>query len=89
MHCPTLTLCTLFICAGLAVAQIPTPRQEVLEAQHAGQQTHGRGDAATLSSPSQVALRSKRHITNQAAALVRSSEALEFRYGLLTGRAPS
>ena len=35
MHCPTLTLCTLFICAGLAVAQIPTPRQEVLEAQHA------------------------------------------------------
>jgi hypothetical protein len=28
-------LFTLLMCAGLAVAQIPTPRQEVLEAQHA------------------------------------------------------
>jgi hypothetical protein len=26
---------TLLLCAGLAVAQIPTPRQQVLEAQHA------------------------------------------------------
>ena len=28
------SLFTLFMCAGLATAQIPTPRQEVLEAQH-------------------------------------------------------
>jgi len=28
-------LFTMFMCAGLAVAQIPTPRQEVLDAQHA------------------------------------------------------